>query len=226
MSSETQVDDNSQKRHVQFRINSDGSHLTSQSAHIMSKSHLYSVHKQARRNINSAPGIRSSSSSKNLRSTKSAPLLRAVSPSINPANAQLKLPIKSTRSLSRTSSSKNPLQDFRLHPERYLSASNCYLPLLRRHAMESETKEKNDSIKKQQTYSSPSISRLSIGSDLTFDDAKSFLSEDNDSGFVRFIFICLSLVFSIENIHSIYKHLLRLDEIVDITKDVSQLELI
>jgi hypothetical protein len=223
MSSETQVDDNSQKRHVQFRINSDGSHLTSQSAHIMSKSHLHSVHKQTRRNINSAPGIRSSSSLKNLRSTNSAPLLRAVSPSINSANAQLKLSFKSTR----TSSSKNSLQDFRLHPERYLSSSNCYLPLLRRQAMESETKEKNDLIKKQQTYLSPPISRLSIGSDLTFDDAKSFLSEDNESGFVRLIFICLTLVFfSIENIHPIYKHLIQLDEIVEITKDVSQLELI
>ena len=87
------------------------------------------------------------------------------------------------------SSVKKSLEEFRLHPERFLSASNRYLPLLRRQALDVEAsnkqqKEKNDLIKRRRTNFSPPISRLSDGSDLAYDDAKSFLSEEFDMTFV------------------------------------------
>jgi hypothetical protein len=157
---------------------------------VLSKSHPYDTDKPTTRNAASAQGIRSSNSSHHTRTTNSAPLLRTVTSLLDNSNEQLKPPPK--RSLSRISSAKKALEEFRLHPERFLSASNRYLPLLRRQALDVESKEllskqqkeKNDSIKKQRRNFSPPISRLSDGSDLTYDDAKSFLSEDYDIGFV------------------------------------------
>ncbi|CAF2865474.1 unnamed protein product [Rotaria sp. Silwood2] len=189
-SSETPVDDDSQKRHVQFRIHTDGTYLTSQSAHVVSKSHPYSADKQILRNMTSANGIQSSSSTYDNRTTKSAPPVRIISSNIDNINEQIKHSARSRRSLSRISSAKSSLQEFRLHPERFLSASNRYLPLLRRQNTDIESKdyynrqqkEKNDLIKKQRINFSPPISRLSDGSDLTYDEAKSFLSDDNDIG--------------------------------------------
>ncbi|CAF3420303.1 unnamed protein product [Rotaria sp. Silwood1] len=189
-SSETPVDDDSQKRHVQFRIHTDGTYITSQSAHVISKSHPYNVDEQIQRNITSANGIQSSSSTYDTRTTNSAPPVRIISSNIINTNEQIQHSPKSRRSLSRISSAKGSLQEFRLHPERFLSASNRYLPLLRRQTTDIESrelynrqqKEKNDSIKKQRINFSPPISRLSDGSDLTYDEAKSFLSEDNDIG--------------------------------------------
>ncbi len=152
-----------------------------------------SVDKQIIRNVASANGIRSSSSSHETRTTNSAPLIRAISSITEPSNEQIKEPSKPKRSVIRINSAKQAVEQLRLHPERFLSASNRYLPLLRRQAFEAESRElsskqqndKNDSIKKQRKHISPSMSRLSVGSDLISDDAKSFLSEDNDLGFVQ-----------------------------------------
>ncbi len=146
--------------------------------------------KQIIRNVASANGVRSSNSSRETRSTNSAPIMRTMA---DPSNEQITESSKSKRRVSRISSAKSIVEEFRLHPERFLSASNRYLPLLRRQALEAESressskqqKEKNDSIKKSRRHLSPPLSRLSDGSDLTYDDAKSFLSEDNDLGFVQ-----------------------------------------
>ncbi|CAF0858330.1 unnamed protein product [Rotaria sordida] len=189
-SSATPVDDDSQKRHVQFRINTDGTYLTSQSAHVSRKSHSYNVDKEIQQNIISANDIQSSSSSYNTRTSNSAPPVQTISSNIDNINEQIKHSSKPKRSLSRINSAKNSLQEFRLHPERFLSPSNRYLPLLRRQVTDIESREfynkqqkdKNDLIKKQRINISPPISRLSDESDLTYDEAKSFLSEENDVG--------------------------------------------
>jgi hypothetical protein len=160
---------------------------------VISNSHLYKEGKQTIRNATSAHGIQSSSSSYETRPSNSAPLMRTLTSGIDQTDEEIKHSPKIKRSLSRINSAKNSLQEFRLHPERFLSASNRYLPLLRRQAIEVETqqlyikqqKEKTDAIKKQRMHFSPPISRLSDGSDLTYDDAKSFLSEEIDAGFVQ-----------------------------------------
>ena len=93
-------------------------------------------------------------------------------------------------------SAKSSLQEFRLHPERFLSKSNRYLPLLRRQATDIEShkfyikqqKEKNDIMKKQRAQVLSSASRLSDGSDLTYEDAKSFLSEEMETEFVQSLY--------------------------------------
>ena len=156
-------------------------------------SNLNKADKETSRNVTSAHGIRSTNSSHETRPSNSAPVIRTVSSEIDQTNEERKQSPKTKRSLSRINSAKNHLQEFRLHPERFLSASNRYLPLLRRQAIEFETKqlyikqqkEKSDSTRKQRMHFSPPISRLSDGSDLTYDDAKSFLSEENESGFVQ-----------------------------------------
>ncbi len=145
------------------------------------------IDKQTIRNIKTAHGIRSSNSSHDTRTSISAPLIRTITSANEPSNEEIKQSSKPKRPLSRISSVKSAIQEFRLHPERFLSASNRYLPLLRRQALEVESKrskDKNDSSKKSRINFSPPISRLSDGSDLTYDDAKSFLSEDIETGFV------------------------------------------
>ncbi|CAF4406160.1 unnamed protein product, partial [Rotaria magnacalcarata] len=89
---------------------------------------------------------------------------------------------KPGRSLSRISSAKSSVQEFRRHPERYLSSSNRYLPLLLRQMTDIDAKESHNKQQKEQIDCirrrmnfSPPISRLSDGSDLTYDEAKSFL---------------------------------------------------
>ncbi|CAF1665891.1 unnamed protein product [Adineta ricciae] len=77
---------------------------------------------------------------------------------------QMKPIIHSRRSPTRMISTKSTLQQFRLHPERFLSQSNRYLPLLRRQALKAQSHLKDTD-----------------GSDLTYDDAKSFLSEEIES---------------------------------------------
>lgn len=93
---------------------------------------------------------------------------------------------KLKRSLSKINSPQSSLQEFRVHPERFLSATNRYLPLLRRQMTDIDPKDKAELMRKQRSSISPPISRLSDGSDLTYDEAKSFLSEDADLGFVKF----------------------------------------
>jgi len=185
--SETPIDDDSQKRHVQFRINTDGTHISSQSAYVISKSNSYNADKQTIRNITSAHHIRSSNSLHDTRISNSAPLIRSILSTIEPSNEEIKESPKPRRSLSRITSAKKSLQEFRLYPERFLSASNRYLPLLRRQALEvksKQNKDKNEPVKKQRLHFSPPISRLSDESGLTYEDAKSFLSEENEIGFV------------------------------------------
>lgn len=93
--------------------------------------------------------------------------------------------------MTRVGSARNALQEFRHHPERFLSSSNRYLPLLRRQAIDMETKEfllkqqreKAELAKRHRRgFDSSPPSRLSDGSDMTYDDAKSFLSEETELG--------------------------------------------
>ena len=139
--------------------------------------------------------------SREARASNSAPLMRSL---LSPTGQRDEECIKteSTKrasTASRSQLAKRSLDEFRLHPERFLSASNRYLPLLRRQVLEMQTRgllikrqrEKSDSSssKKQHKLLPPSLSRLSDASDLVNDDAKSFLSEDADSGFVAFCLV-------------------------------------
>ncbi|UJR26970.1 hypothetical protein I4U23_008277 [Adineta vaga] len=181
MSSETRIegddDDDTQKRHVQFQIITDANEV--KSMNLIPESHSNNEIKLTKRNIISAPTIRSSSSLYNRRATNSASSIGTVSSlstSMHDQSNQLSSP---KRSPSRFTVTKASLRDFRRHPERYLSPSNCYLPLLRRQAIENEAKE---SASKKQTILPRSVSGLSSELDVAFDDAKSFLSDDNDIG--------------------------------------------
>jgi len=200
--SATPVDDDSQKRHVQFRINPDGTHLTSQSAHAISKLNSYNEDKQLIRNVATANGVRTSNSSYDTRPSNSAPLIRTITSTVEPSNKEIKQSPKPKRSLSRINSTQKSLKEFRLHPERFLSASNRYLPLLRRQALEVESKQpkdKTDSTKRTRINFSPPISCVSDGSDLTYDDSKSFLSEEIETGFIliKILFISFRIIISI-----------------------------
>ena len=185
-------DDELQKRHVQFRIHNTGAQLTSQSARAPKNSRPHPVDQQIIRQVASANGLRSLNSSPDTRVSISAPLIRPDAPALELSDGPMKERSKPKRSISRIQSAKNPLQEFRRHPERFLSASNRYLPLLRRQALVAESRalnikqqrEKNETLKKTRTALSPPLSRLSTASDLTYDDAKSFLSDDNEIEFV------------------------------------------
>jgi len=155
---------------------------------VISKSNLYNGDKQLIRNIATAHGIRASDVSYDTRPSNSAPLIRTITSTIEPpSNEEIKQLPKPNQSLSRINSPNKSLKEFRLHPERFLSASNRYLPLLRRQALEVESKQqknKNNPRKRTRINLSPTISRLSDGSDLIYDDAKSFLSEEIEIGFI------------------------------------------
>jgi len=188
--SETPIDNDSQKRHVQFQIHTEGTHLTSQLADVVKKTNSCIVDKQIIRNVASENGVRLSNSSRETRTTNSAPLIRSI---VEPSNEQITELPEPKRSVYRVNTAKSIVAKFRLHPERFLSPSNRYLPLLRRQALELESREssskqqkdKSDSTKNQRRHFSPPMSRLSDGSDLTYDDAKSFLSEEVDLGLVQ-----------------------------------------
>ncbi|CAF3407517.1 unnamed protein product [Rotaria socialis] len=181
------TDDDFQKRHVQFRINTDGEYLICQSAHVNSKSRSYNEGKPPIRNVISADGIQPSNTFVDARPSKSAPPIRITSSALDSTSEQTKPSPKPRRPVSRISSATSSIQDFRRHPERYLSSSNRYLPLLLRQMTDIDSKESHnkqqkeriDSIRKRMNFSPP-ISRLSDGSDLTYDEAKSFLSEEID----------------------------------------------
>lgn len=136
--------------------------------------------KPTQRTIISAPITHSFNSLHKSRSINSAPFTRTGSsiptsiPSRSPQSSAPKRPA------SRLIVTKTTLRDFRRHPEKYLSPSNCYLPLLRRQAIETMAKER---LPRQSTNLSRSTSGLSLELDAPFDDAKSFLSDD-DIGFV------------------------------------------
>lgn len=125
----------------------------------------------------SAFEIRKSSASRQVRSTSSAPLIRPQSSSTDTTKSPSASP-QPRRSLSRIRSARSCLEEFRLHPERFLSPSNRYLPLLRRQAIGLRVKDAHS--KAQGKAMTPSPSRLSDGSDTTYDDAKSFLSEETE----------------------------------------------
>lgn len=154
------IDDETQKRHVQFQIQPES----------------YT------RNALSAFGVRVSSASQHVRSTSSAPLIRPTSSSLE-SHKSSTASSQPRRSLSRIRSAKSCFEEFRLHPERFLSASNRYLPLLRRQAIEVKIKESQSKQAGKIITPSPP-SRLSDGSDMTYDDAKSFLSEETEFAFV------------------------------------------
>lgn len=198
----TTTDDELQKRHVQFRIHNTGTQLASQSARVPKNSRPpHPVDKQIIRQVASANGLRSMNSTPDTRVSTSAPLVRPDAPALELAHETMKERSKPKRSILRIQSAKNPLEEFRRHPERFLSASNRYLPLLRRQALAAESRalnikqqrEKNETLKKPRSAMSPPLSRLSTTSDLTYDDAKSFLSDDNE---IEFVFLLSKRTFS------------------------------
>jgi hypothetical protein len=141
----------SDQNEIPFRMNTKRS---SQSAHVSSRSR--SMNEQRTR------------STHGIRITNSAPARTTI--------YYRKEPIKPKRPSPRIFASKKSLEQFRRYPERYLSQSNRYLPLLRRQAIDSELKSKKQPIQ--------SNARFLEGSEYTFDDVRSFLSEENETEFV------------------------------------------
>ncbi|CAF1061134.1 unnamed protein product [Didymodactylos carnosus] len=175
---------NTQKRHVQFRLNSSiQRRRSSQNNYLMP------------RTITSANGIKPPQEN-DQRESNSAPVFithngeGTNSPELLHSNILIKINDNQTGTHSRRLSSKYSIKDFRLHPERFLSANNRYLPLLKRNAMENETREllskQQQKVPQNENYlrvRNQQTSRLSdnsySGSDLTYDeDIKSFLSDD------------------------------------------------
>lgn len=135
----------------------------SQSAHILSKS---------RSSIETI----STKVLQGIRSVNSAPPRTMI--------GQEKKSIQIKRPSTRIFCTKSTLNEFSRHPEQFLSASNRYLPILRRQATAIESRSRR---KHRQ-----SNSRCSDHSDIGFDEAKSFLSDENDLGFVYFFFFFIS----------------------------------
>jgi hypothetical protein len=132
----------------------------SQSAHLSRKTH-------------SSNDTQSVTSNNGIRTINSAPPIIT----IDHPQELTKVSSKLKRPSSRIFSTKKSLQEFRHYPDKFLSKSNRYLPLLRRQAAEIEAYEL--SLKKQRTQSN------SDGSDLAYDDAKSFLSEEIEGGLIQ-----------------------------------------
>jgi len=112
---ESSYDDENQKLHVQFRMNTKRG---SQSAHVSRKFRSLIDNQRA----TSVHGVRI---------TNSAPFITTID--------HKKELIKTKRPLSRIFSSRNSLQEFQRYPERFLSKSNPYLSLLHRQATEIES---------------------------------------------------------------------------------------
>jgi len=140
-------DDDDDKRHVQFGTPNE---RATQSAHIVSRARSFTNSQRVQQ------------SSHQTRSINSAPPSTSIF---------WKSSNKSQRPSSRIFATKTTLEEFRRHPERFLSQTNRYLPLLRRHAVELKQKQ-------QQKQRLQSISHLSDTSDFIVDDIKSFLSDE------------------------------------------------
>ncbi|UJR22172.1 hypothetical protein I4U23_025236 [Adineta vaga] len=167
LSSTEQSDDN-QERHVQFQMNPE---RNIQSAHISRKPPLSNdKDKQYNRNVTSAHGLRTYP----IPPTNPIPVMTTV----DHMEEQMKPIIHSRRSPARMIPTKNTLQQFRQYPEQFLSKSNRYLPLLRRQALQNQSQDVHPKKLKDKSSSSSIVD----GSDLTYDDAKSFLSEEIELG--------------------------------------------
>jgi hypothetical protein len=121
-------------------------------------------------------------STQSSRTLTSADILQSMNSStfitaFNQSEEEIKPSSKQKRPLSRLFSSKTSLQEFRHYPERFLSKSNRYLPLLHHQAMQIKSREL---LHKHQAQSS-----FFDASDLAYDDVNSFLSEDIEIGFVQ-----------------------------------------
>ena len=131
----------------------------SQSAHILSKSR-------------SSMETTSAKTLQEIRPTNSAPPRTTIS--------RQKKTIRIKRPSTRIFCTKSTLEQFSRHPEQFLSTSNRYLPLLRRQATAIESRSRRKCLQ--------SNSRCSDHSEIGFDEVKSFLSDENDLGFVHFSF--------------------------------------
>lgn len=167
-------DDDDARRHVQFQVtlerNSQSAYASRKanaSSPLSSSSSASSDNKQPRRKVTSAHGLRTDPISP----TDSAPVLKAVDQIEVHASPIIH---QRQRSPARMIATKSSLREFRQHPERFLSKSNRYLPLLQRQASQSRLQK-----------AKPSNSSLADGSDLAYDDARSFLSEEIEAGFVH-----------------------------------------
>ncbi|CAF0864162.1 unnamed protein product [Adineta ricciae] len=167
-------DDDAQKRRVQFQMNTDSSEV--QPTSLLLDSSTNDEIKPKQRTIISAPITLSINSLHKGRSINSAPFTRTVSSVPTSSLSRSSQSLVPKRPPSRFIVSKSSLRDFRLHPEKYLSPSNCYLPLLRRQSIETKT---NERLPRQSTNLSRSTTGLSLELDAPFDDAKSFLSDDD-----------------------------------------------
>jgi hypothetical protein len=155
-----------------------------QSAHVSNKKRSLADNKQYNRNAASAHGLQTYEIPKAI----SARLIKQVDHS----EEQIKQLMQTKRPSSRKFPNKTSLEEFRRYPERFVSESNRYLPLLRRQATGIESnefyikqqKEKTDLLKRSRPQFLSSTSPLSGGSDVGYDDATSFLSEEVETGFV------------------------------------------
>lgn len=144
----------------------------SQSAHILSKSR-------------SSAETTSTKALHGIRPTNSAPPRTTISGQ--------KETIRTKGPSTRIFCTKSTLEQFSRHPERFLSTSNRYLPLLRRQATAIESRRRRKCLQ--------SNSRCSDHSEIGFDEVKSFLSDENDLGFV---------LISLSHHHDIFSSLVNL----------------
>ncbi|CAF1037926.1 unnamed protein product [Rotaria sp. Silwood1] len=154
-----EISDDKEKpnHHVQSRTNIK---VGSQSAHVSSKSRSIIDYQQSNRNITTVHGVRSYQND-TLDSDTSVPI-------INHTKEENKTLSKPKRPSLRTLIGKSALEEFRQYPERFLSKTNRYLPLLRHQNMKNESNECNTKYENKQ--SSSSTSRYSSESDLIDDN--------------------------------------------------------
>jgi hypothetical protein len=169
--------DESQKRHVQFRFHNETKQSSNRDAPVLDE--------LVARHTLSAVGTVLPNASCQVRSAKSAPLLRMNSSSTDSTSQERKTVVINQRARSNTRPKKYSLKEFRLHPENFLSTSNRYLPLLLRQA--AEIRSRHASVKREKIVSSPTLSHLSETSDTSSDDVKSFLSEETEFRFISHV---------------------------------------
>ncbi|CAF2434040.1 unnamed protein product [Rotaria sp. Silwood2] len=154
--------------HAQIRTNIKSG---SQSAHASSKSRSIIDYEQPNRNIITVHGVRPHHNY-TTDSTASIPI-------INHKKDEKKPLSKMTRPSSRTLVVKSTLQEFRQYPERFLSKTNRYLPLLRHQAVKTtESNKCHTKQEKEHTQFSSSNSHHSSETNVTFDDESLSLIEE------------------------------------------------
>ncbi|CAM4809004.1 unnamed protein product [Rotaria magnacalcarata] len=136
--------------------------LVSQSAHVSNKSRPSVYNERPNRNIKSGNEFQLGEDC----TTNSSTPVSIVGHKKEPSKPSLKLKSQNSKLFI----TKSAVQEFHQYPERFLSKSNRYLPLLHHHALKIESHEYHLKQVNEHTKSSPSASRLSSESYLIDDE--------------------------------------------------------